>query len=347
MRRNRNDGPGEYLAAFLIWMLIAGFGAFVLRTGIRTLRDSWAVQTGITAPATLTSSLVLTRTGQRGGVTFEPAVEYSFVYQGRSYLGTRLRAEPVSFFSFSAASHYLSTLPAQLVAHFDPSAPHLAVLDPTVGSQTAVSLLIGSGVMTGVTLAICVFPPRRKFPHDDLPIDTSRIENGFLTRANHGGPKAWLVIGFFAVGIGLTVASISWMSPRASFTNGSLALITAAPPAVATLMFGWLRWRVPRQAGGVVLDETRAEVRVLPWSGRWDLPERVIPFEQVLNLYLRLRIQPSHTQKAQFTPVLGLADGSSYELRRHIYYLDTAAEWEDWARDVLRITRGELTDTDG
>jgi Protein of unknown function (DUF3592) len=339
MRSKRKAGPGEYIAAALIWLLFTGLGVGMSVSGWFSVAESHALHSGLSAPATITSMMVVAHQSRRS-TSYEPRVAFQFEHQGQTMTGGRIRPESVSCSTQASASDYLNKLSAQpQTAYFRAAAPTRAVLDWRVGSETALEVFLGSALASGVTLGIAfaIASTRRKFPDDSLPLCTVRTESGYMTMANHGGPARWVLLGYLAAGLATIVTLLILDSPQCD--DSTFVLLGSVPVIVAAFAWVLLRKFVPKSGGAVVIDEEQQTVVLLGWAGDMNRPRIVIPFAEISGVGTVLRMRGKN-KKHSYSPVLKLLDASGQRdlvLKQVTALEPNINELVAWMHEVLAI----------
>lgn len=128
------------------WSMTIILGIFILITGIVSIQEGLQSFHWPQATVKLKSATLLSHSGSKGGVSYSPKINCSFVINGHEYEGTE--------YDFSAS--YTSKEKAQkkvvkvknmlpLLIHYKPENPNINVIHPGVHFVAYVRLLVGIG----------------------------------------------------------------------------------------------------------------------------------------------------------------------------------------------------------
>lgn len=136
-------------------VFLVGLGAFGLIHSIRESIRAMSSRRWPTSEAVVTSSVVIERRGGRGRRTFEPIVEYRYMFRGQTYVGQRLAFGDVSSRNREEAKRIAErfAVGTQWEVRVNERRPDLAVLHVGPIRRVWLAIVVFAGVTTCAIVA--------------------------------------------------------------------------------------------------------------------------------------------------------------------------------------------------
>lgn len=346
MRPVRSSSWLPQLIMMCFGVALAASGAWLVNTAWREYRLCRTFATYPTVQGVVTHCTTTSQTGAKGRVTYSVQIEYRYTVAGVTYTSEQPFVAPIKTSSANDAAVVASKYPpgSNVQVHHDPNHPDQALIDVRITPEVARTALLGAAIgSVGIGLAPFVIRSRR-FIERDLPINTRRIDTGFLIEASIGW-RGWIPgsAGVFA----LIVSIVYFFVPLPRDREPSVPLVAAICIFGAVLPIAvWLvLGRIMDPLGRAIVIDLQ-QGRLIQRSTRKGRPPALdVALESVVGV--DLQFLPSKNAKQPAAPLavfllrmqfMGPGGTRSFRaFKSHEFHRNDANELAAWLSWLLRL----------